>query len=114
MKSFKEGVIRDIGAENMDIQGGYSKPSIYNILWVQLFTWPYKQLCNLKWHVEYIVNHAVLKKPLEREQKLYRIRKNLKMTENQFNYLEQSQINEYMDLKLWEKSSFEEYKKEKE
>ncbi len=87
---------------------------MYNILWVQLFTWPYNQLLNLKWFSLYFVNHVVLKKPLGKEEKLYKIRKNLKMTESQFRYLEQSQINEYMDLKLWEKDTFEDYKKEKE
>ncbi|XP_063713448.1 dnaJ homolog subfamily C member 25-like [Symsagittifera roscoffensis] len=114
MKSFKEQVIRDIVAENMDIQGGYSKPDIYCILWVQLFTWPYQRVLDLKWLTLYFVNHTIFKKPLGREQKLYKIRKNLKLSESQFNYLEPHQINEYLDLKLWEKDSFDDYKREKE
>lgn len=113
MKNFKEAVIRDIVAENMDIQGGYCKPSMYHILWVQMFTWPYKQLTNLKWHLVYFINHVVLKKPLGKEQKLYKIRRNLELSESQFGYLEEKQIEEYLELKLWDKENYLEYKREK-
>jgi len=102
-----EKIIRTIIEDKMDIKGAYAKPSIFDVLWFQLIILPYTILRYIQWHARWIWKYDILKKPYETEQKLYLIRKNMKMGEHLFKSLEDSQISHFLRLELWKKKRFQ-------
>ncbi|XP_053948355.1 dnaJ homolog subfamily C member 25 homolog [Anastrepha obliqua] len=109
-----ERIVRKVIEEKMDVRGGYAKPSIWDVLWVQLLIFPYTLLRFLVWHAKWFWYFTVNKHPYGREEKLYLIRRYMKMGENQFNGLEDHQIEEYLRLELWQKDKFEIWQEEQE
>lgn len=107
-------VIRKIIEEKMDIKGAYAKPHITDILWIQLVLLPYTISKYLFWYLSWIWNHSILKKPFNEEEKLYLIRKYMKMGQHQFDSIEDDKKQEYLDLELWIKENFDEWHKEEE
>ncbi|XP_036317981.1 dnaJ homolog subfamily C member 25 homolog [Rhagoletis pomonella] len=109
-----ERIVRKIIEEKMDVRGGYAKPSIWDVLWVQLLICPYTLLRFIVWHAKWFWHFTIRKQPYGREEKLYLIRRYMKMGENQFNGLEDHQINEYLQLELWQKDKFQIWQEEQE
>lgn len=107
-------IVRKIIEDKMDIKGAYAKPKIWDILWIQLIIFPYTVLKYIFWYVMWIWNHNMMKKPFNEEEKLYLIRKNLGMGQEQFESVEDEQKQEYLDLELWIKENYEEWRKEEE
>lgn len=107
-------VIRKIIEDKMDIKGAYAKPKIWDILWVQLIIFPYTVAKYIFWYAMWIWNHNIMKKPFSEEEKLYLIRKNLGMGHDQFESVEDEKKQEYLELELWIKENFEEWRKEEE
>jgi DnaJ homolog subfamily C member 25 len=111
-KELQEKEIRKIIQGNMDIQGSYSKPSVMDVLWVQIIISPYSLGKYLVWYSRWILNFVILKKEYGEEEKLYLIRKNLGMGTHQFNAIEDYQIDDYLRQELWKKDYFREWKAE--
>lgn len=107
-------VIRKIIEEKMDIKGAYAKPHITDVLWIQLMILPYTISKYLFWYLSWVWNHNILKKPFNEEEKLYLIRKYMKMGQHQFDSIEDEKKQEYLDLELWIKDNFDEWHKEEE
>lgn len=110
LKEQQEQQIRQIIVEKMDIKGSYSKPSVTDVLWIQLIILPYTIGKYLLWQARWIVNFNILGKPLESEEKLYLLRKNLGMGVNQFNAVEEETIDDYLRRELWIKEKFKVWK----
>lgn len=113
-KEEMDQIIRKIIEDKMDIKGAYAKPKLWDILWVQLVVFPYTVVKYIFWYAMWIWNHNVMKKPFSEEEKLYLIRKNLRMGHDQFESIEDEKKQEYLDLELWIKENFEEWHKEEE
>lgn len=109
-----EKIIRKVVEEKMDVKGAYAKPTIWDVLWVQLIICPYTILKFLLWHAQWFWKFTIQKQPYGREEKLYIIRKRMKMGQHQFDAQEDKQIEEYLRLELWEKDKFEEWRIEQE
>jgi DnaJ homolog subfamily C member 25 len=105
-----EKVLLKVIEEKMDIQGAYAKPEIRDILWVQLLISPYTIFKYATWYSNWVWNFNVLKKEYGDEEKLYLIRKYLKMGQHQFNAIDDYTINDYLDMELWVKENFDEWK----
>lgn len=112
LKEQQEKQIREIIEEKMDIKGSYSKPSVIDVLWIQLIISPYTILKYLLWFGRWIVNFNILGKQYGIEEKLYLLRKNLGMGVNQFNAIEDDTLDGYLRKELWVKANFKEWKKE--
>lgn len=112
LKEQQEKLIREIIVEKMDIKGSYSKPSVIDILWIQLIISPYTICKYLLWFIRWTVNFTILKKPYGMEEKLYLLRKNLGLGVNQFNAIEEHTIDDYMRKELWIRDNFKEWKEE--
>lgn len=109
-----ERIIRSVVEDKMDVKGGYAKPSIRDVLWVQLIIFPYTLVMFIAWHLNWFWQFKVLKQPYGRDEKLYLIRCYMKMGQHQFNAQEDNQIEEYLSLELWKKDRFVEWKQEQE
>lgn len=97
----------------MDIKGSYSRPDIKDVLWVQLIICPYTISKFIYWHAMWYVNFNILGKEYGDEEKLYLLRKNLGMGENQFNALEEYEIEKHLRDELWDKEKFKVFKASK-
>ncbi|XP_022216349.1 dnaJ homolog subfamily C member 25 homolog [Drosophila obscura] len=107
-----ERIIRKVIEEKMDVQGGYAKPTLWDVLWVQLLICPYTLLTFIVWHGQWFWRYTFLKQPYGRDQKLYLVRRYLKMGHHQFNAQPEKQIEEYLHLELWKRDNFEAWKAE--
>ena len=64
--------------------GGYSKPSYCDVLWVQLFLSPFYLGQYVCWYLRWIWKFWIMKEEYGEEEKLYIIRKFLKLKQAQF------------------------------
>lgn len=113
-KEETENIIRKIIEDKMDIKGAYAKPQIKDILWIQILILPYTIFMYIHWYISWFWRHTVLKQPYSEEEKLYIIRKYLKMGQHQFDSQEDDKIQEYLDKELWIRENFDEWFKEEE
>lgn len=111
-KEEQEQLIRNVIEEKMDIKGAYAKPVWTDIIWVQLIISPYTIVMYIIWYIRWLWKFTILRQPYEIEEKLYLIRKYLGMGQHQFNAIEDDKIQEYLDLELWIKENFKEWKNE--
>ncbi|ALC48281.1 CG7872 [Drosophila busckii] len=101
-----ERIILRVIEEKMDVQGGYAKPRVTDVIWVQLLICPYTLFNFLVWHAQWFWRYTILKQPYGREQKLYLIRRHMGMGQHQFNALEPQQLEDYLRLQLWERDNY--------
>lgn len=106
--------IRKIIEEKMDIKGAYAKPKISDLLWIQLIILPYTIYKYIHWYIRWFWRFNILHQPYEDEEKLHLIRKYLKMGQHQFDGLEDEEKQSYLDMELWIKENFNEWKDEQE
>ncbi|XP_045175350.1 dnaJ homolog subfamily C member 25-like isoform X2 [Mercenaria mercenaria] len=112
MKQEEEAIIKQIIEDNMDIRGGYRKPSYTDVLWVQLVFSPYYLFLYMKWYLRWIWRFKIKGEEYGDEEKLYLIRKYLKLNSSQFDALEEHEKDKYLHKELWIREKFDEWKKE--
>lgn len=111
MRAQEEAIIRQVIEENMDIRGGFAKPDIKNILWIQIFLLPVTLYNYFYWYIRWIYLFDIKGEPYGEDEKIYLISKHLGVNE------EQLYMNEDVDLLLkqevWKKEKFSAWKKRK-
>lgn len=114
LKEELERKIRQIIEEKMDIKGAYAKPKISDVLWVQIIILPYTISKYLYWYSNWTWRFTILRRAYGDEEKLYIIRKYMKLGQFQFDGLEEHEKQDYLDMELWIKENFDEWKIEQE
>lgn len=109
-KEEQDRIIRRVIEENMDIKGAYAKPEIVDILWIQLIILPYTIAIYIYWYLRWIWKFTILKQPYGEEEKLYLIRKYMKLGRHQFDAMEDKEKQEFLDEELWLKENFKAWK----
>lgn len=109
----EETIIREVIESKMDIRGVYAKPTYTDILWVQLVYLPYWIALYIKWYLRWVWKFWIKKDEYEDEEKLHLIRKNLGISQGQMDALEEETKEEYLELELWIKDIFSEWKTER-
>ena len=84
IKEEEEKIIRKVVEEKMDIQGGYAKPKITDILWIQLVLLPVTMWNWTYFYSRWFWKFGILKEEYGEEEKLYVIRKNMSLSQGQF------------------------------
>ncbi|KPJ16207.1 DnaJ-like subfamily C member 25-like [Papilio machaon] len=105
-KMEQDRVIRRVIEENLDIRGAYAKPQIIDILWIQLILLPYTITYYAYWYLRWFWKFTIMKQPYGEEEKLYIIRKYMKLGQHQFNALEDKERRQFLDEELWIKDNF--------
>jgi len=113
IRADEEKILRKVIEEKMDIRGGYAKPSVYDIAWVQLVLLPYTLYKWVVFYCRWIVKFVILKHEYGQDEKEYLIRRYMGISLAEWDQLDDVEREEYMDLELWEKEKFTEWKKEK-
>ncbi|XP_029941430.1 dnaJ homolog subfamily C member 25 [Salarias fasciatus] len=110
----EEEVIRDIIKTKIDIKGGYQKPNLSDILLCQIILFPYYLTHYVAWYVSWVYRFTLCREEYGEEEKLYIIRRYMKMSQSQFDSLEDNLRQTFLDKQLWIRENYEVYKKEQE
>jgi len=113
LREEEENVIRSVIADKMDIKGGYAKPNWSDVLWVQLVILPYTIYKWTAFYTRWLWKFGIKREDYGEEEKRYLIRKNLGVSVGQFSQMEDEQLEDMMELELWQKDKFKEWKAEK-
>ncbi|XP_015918955.1 dnaJ homolog subfamily C member 25 homolog [Parasteatoda tepidariorum] len=114
LKEESENILKKILEERMDIRGGYSKPSLMDVLWVQLVCLPYTILKYMFWNIRWLWKFSIMKEEYGDEEKLYIIRKHLQCSQTQWEALPDEEKEECLGGELWIKENFIKWKQKKE
>lgn len=106
IKEEQDRIIRRVIEENMDIKGAYAKLEITDILWVQLIILPYTIAYYIYWYMRWFWKFTITNQPYGEEEKLYLIRKYMKLGQHQFNALDGTEKQEYLKKELWVKENY--------
>ncbi|XP_053157024.1 dnaJ homolog subfamily C member 25 [Hemicordylus capensis] len=110
----EEEVIKDVIKNKIDIKGGYQKPQIYDILLFQILLAPFYLCKYIAWYCWWIYCFNIKGQEYGEEEKLYIIRKYMKMSPSQFDSLEDHQKETFLERQLWIRENYELYKQEQE
>lgn len=97
----------------MDIRGGYAKPKITDVLWVQLVLLPWTTYQWIYFYVRWLWKFGIKREEYGTEEKLYVIRKHMKLSQGHFDSLS-DEHEEFLEQELWIKENFLEWKEAKE
>ncbi|XP_041366024.1 dnaJ homolog subfamily C member 25 homolog [Gigantopelta aegis] len=103
----EEAVIRKIIEENLDIRGGYSKPSYTDVLWIQLVLLPYYIVMYIYWWFRWIWKFYIIREEYGEEEKLYLIKKYMKANKSQWDAIEDYEKEKFLAQELWIKDNFQ-------
>lgn len=85
-----EEVLGQIIEENISVSGGYKKESIKDTLFFYILMLPIELYHQSIWWAKWARKYWINKEEFDEEAKLYLIRKNLKISEDQFNVSRQN------------------------
>ncbi|KAI1280297.1 DnaJ -like protein [Halotydeus destructor] len=109
----EEAILRKIIEDKMDIKGSYEKPTYRDVLWVQLILLPYTLLLWLKFYSRWFFKFTLMKEEYGDEEKMYIMRRNMKLSQGQWDQLEDDEKEEYMEQELWLPENFAQWKQER-
>ncbi|XP_055056287.1 dnaJ homolog subfamily C member 25 [Misgurnus anguillicaudatus] len=110
----EEQIIRDIIKNKIDIKGGYQKPKISDILLCKIILFPYYLCIYVAWYCSWFYRFTLRGEEYGDEEKLYLIRRYMKMAQAQFESLDNNLIETFLEKELWIKDKYEAYKEEQE
>ncbi|KAG8201271.1 hypothetical protein JTE90_016757 [Oedothorax gibbosus] len=114
IKEEYENVLKKIIENKMDIRGGYSKPSLLDILWMQIICSPYTLISYVAWYIRWMWKFNIQKQEYGEEEKIYLIQKNLQCSSVQWEAFPDNEKDTCFKHKLWMKENYKVWKKEKE
>ncbi|XP_071956689.1 dnaJ homolog subfamily C member 25-like [Antedon mediterranea] len=112
IKEEENEILRKIVEENADIRGVYCKPSVVDVLWVQLFIFPYYIYQYIVWYIRWIWRFNIKKVEYGDEEKKYLIRRHLKVSQGQFDAIPDEQKEVYFEREAWILDNFKVLKEE--
>lgn len=113
IKVEEDSILKKILEEMME-RGGYSKPLITDLLWIQLIFFPYTVLKYIYWNIRWLWKFNFLKQDYGYEEKLYLIKKHLQCSTGQWNVISDKEKESYLEEGLWIKKNFDKWKQQKE
>uniref|UniRef100_A0A3Q3IFF2 DnaJ homolog subfamily C member 25 n=1 Tax=Monopterus albus TaxID=43700 RepID=A0A3Q3IFF2_MONAL len=109
-----EEVIRDIIKNKIDIKGGYQKPNLSDILLCQIVLFPYYLTNYLAWYISWVYRFTICREEYGDEEKLYIIRRYMRMSQSQFDTLDENTRQTFLEKQLWIKENYEVFRKQQE
>lgn len=112
-KKEEEAILRQIVEQKMDIKGGYQKPTLKRVLWLQMFLFPYNLFENLKWQIRWFYRFQLNHNELGDEEKIYLICRYLRISREQYESLPDKDLDDLWSRETWIKENFTKWKAEK-
>jgi len=113
IKKEDDQVIRSIIEEKMDIKGGFAKPTYRDVLWVQMVFLPYTLWTWTYFYARWLWKFGIKREEYGEEEKLYVIRRNLGLSQLQFDSQHGDEVDAMLDQELWVYDKFKVWKQEK-
>jgi len=110
----EDRIIRSVLESKMEIKGGYAKPKISDVLWMQIILSPLTFYRYVIWYTLWMWRFNINKEEYGTEEKFYLIRKLMCVSQTQFEAIPEEEKEDYLEMKLWIRENFKEWKKEKE
>ncbi|XP_057675704.1 dnaJ homolog subfamily C member 25 [Corythoichthys intestinalis] len=110
----EEEVIRDIIKTKIDIKGGYQKPNLSDILLCQILLFPCYLISYVAWYVSWVYHFTICREEYGDQEKLYIIRRYMKISQSQFDSMDELTRQSFLEKQLWIKENYELYKAEQE
>lgn len=114
IKEEEESVLKQILERNVDVRGGYSRPSFKDVLAIQIVLFPFTLISYLHWNIKWIWRFNIKKEEYGEEEKLYLIKKHIGCSSTQWDAIEESDKKDYIKCELWKKEKFQIWKQQKE
>ena len=109
IKKQEELIIKQIIEELMDQNGGYTRPELNQILWIQIIRLPRTIYEWLMFNIDWVWRFYIQRLEYSELEQEYIVRKRLKMTERQWSSLDERAKNIYMVRKLWENEAWQQW-----
>ncbi|KAK2170037.1 hypothetical protein NP493_1167g00034 [Ridgeia piscesae] len=106
----EENILKTVLINKMDIKGGYEKPTVYDILWVQLTLSPYYLVCYIAWFVRWIWKFTICREEYGDEEREYLIRKKMKLSSLQWDEWK-ARKDEEMKAELAQNARYKSYRR---
>lgn len=110
----EERVLRQIIENKMDIRGGYAKPKVTDVLWIQIIILPWTICRWIYFYTRWLWKFGILREEYGTDEKLYVIRKNMKISQGHFDSMTDEEKDDFLEQELWIKEKFLKWKEEKE
>lgn len=114
LKDEEESLLRKIIEEQVDIRGGYSRPSLRQVLWVQLVLLPVTLGHLAWWQVRWLFKFTLGGQELGPVEKEYLIRRHMGLSQGQWDALEDRERQGFLRDQLWLKDKFKVWKQRQE
>lgn len=114
IKEEEENMLKKILEEQVDIRGGYSKPTLQQVLWVQLMLLPYTVGAYLWWQGRWFFKFTLGGEELGLLEKEYLIRRQMALSQSQWDALEEKDRERFLDDQLWLRENFKAWKQKQE
>uniref|UniRef100_A0A8C4Q4M4 DnaJ (Hsp40) homolog, subfamily C, member 25 n=1 Tax=Eptatretus burgeri TaxID=7764 RepID=A0A8C4Q4M4_EPTBU len=108
----QDALLREIIRTRIDIRGGYRRPRIADVLLIKIVLLPWHIACFAAWHIHWIYRFGVRREEYGRDEKLYLVRKNLGLSAEHFESINEEQKEEFLRQELWLKKKFQVYHNE--
>lgn len=112
IKEQEDVIIRQIIEENIDIKGGFAKPDIKNVLWIQIFLLPVTLYNYIYWYIRWVYLFDIKGEPYGEDEQLYLIAKNFGVSVERLNH--DQDVDSLLRQELWKKDKYEAWKKRRE
>lgn len=114
IKEEEENTLKRILEEQVDIRGGYSKPTVRHVLWVQLVLLPYTIGSYLSWQARWLIKFTLGGQELGLPEKEYLIRRHMALSQSQWDALEAKDRQGFLRDELWITDKFKIWKQRQE
>ncbi|KAM7286696.1 dnaJ homolog subfamily C member 25 homolog isoform X3 [Ixodes scapularis] len=114
LKDEEESLLRKIIEEQVDIRGGYSRPSLRQVLWVQLVLLPVTLGHLAWWQARWLFKFTLGGQELGPVEKEYLIRRHMGLSQGQWDALEDRERQGFLRDQLWLKDKFKVWKQRQE
>ncbi|CAN8004045.1 unnamed protein product [Ixodes hexagonus] len=114
LRDEEESVLKRILEEQVDIRGGYGRPSLRQVLWVQLAMLPLTLGQAAWWQARWLVKFTLGGQELGPREREYLVRRNLGLSQGQWDALDDGERLGYLKEQLWIKDKFTVWKQRQE
>ena len=113
MKRREEEAIKAVICDLLDQNGGYPRPSVREVLWLQLLFLPLTLLTALAFWSSWVWRFYVRREEFGQEEREFIVRRRLAMTERQWESLQEEERTGYLARRLWEAEAWRLWEEER-
>ena len=112
-KRREEDAIKEVISDLMDQNGGYPRPEVSQVLWLQILRLPLTLFNGLTFWSRWVWRFYILREEYGDQEREFIVRLRLGMTERQWRSLQEEQRMVYLERRLWETSAWKEWEEER-